>query len=234
MLYAEMGEKQAAAYATLKLAYRERISAVIRSDGMFKAGTLIFEGLLRLRQAACFPEHADPALKSVPSAKLDVFEDLMMEILSEGHKVLVFSQFVKSLSVLKRSLIKKRVKLAYLDGSTVNREEIISGFQADEGQQVFLLSLKAGGVGINLTAANYVVLFDPWWNPAVEAQAIDRTHRIGQTKSVFVYRIVTRGSIEERILDLQETKRKLVHDLIDENPRSLLSLSSDELLTLFS
>ena len=202
-LYAEMGEEQAAAYETLKHAYRERITMHLHSEGIKHAGAIIFEGLLRLRQAACFPEHADPALSSIPSAKLDVFEDLMAEILSEGHKVLVFSQFVKSLTVLKRSLAEKQIEYSYLDGSTVNREEIISKFQTDCKQRVFLLSLRAGGVGINLTAANYVVLFDPWWNPAVENQAIDRTHRIGQKKSVFVYRIVTRGSIEEKILVLQ-------------------------------
>jgi non-specific serine/threonine protein kinase len=148
--------------------------------------------------------------------------------------VLVFSQFVQSLKAIAAAMDARGMRREYLDGSTRNRQEVIDRFQADAGVPLFLLSLKAGGLGINLTAADYVVLFDPWWNPAVERQAVDRSHRIGQRKPVFVYRLVTRDSIEERILELQEKKRALAAELIEENPRSLLALGEAELLGLFS
>jgi len=130
-------------------------------------------------------------------------------------------------------LERRAIPFAYLDGSTRNRQQVIDRFQKDPGVPLFLLSLKAGGLGINLTAADYVVIFDPWWNPAVERQAVDRSHRIGQLKPVFVYRLITKDSIEERILALQERKRALAADLIEENPTSLLALGEEELMGLF-
>ena len=231
--FAEMGARQRAAYDALKEGYRKRIALALKTRGIAGSGALIFEGLLRLRQAACFPEHANPSLKGVPSAKRELLEDLLGEIVAEGHRVLVFSQFVQSLKAIAASLDSRTVRYAYLDGSTRNRQEIIDNFQGDPRIPLFLLSLKAGGLGINLTAADYVVLFDPWWNPAVERQAVDRSHRIGQAKPVFVYRLITRDSIEERILALQEQKRALAAELIEENPRSLLALGEEELIGLF-
>ena len=233
-LFAEMGTRQRAAYDALKDGYRRRIAAALREKGIAGSGALIFEGLLRLRQAACIPEHANPSLKDVPAAKLELLEDVLEEIVAEGHRVLVFSQFVQTLKVISGMLDHRQVPYAYLDGSTRNRQQVIDRFQADPGVPLFLLSLKAGGLGINLTAADYVVIFDPWWNPAVERQAVDRSHRIGQKKPVFVYRLITRESIEERILTLQDQKRALAAELIEENPRSLLSLGEEELIGFFS
>ena len=141
---------------------------------------------------------------------------------------------MQTLKVISGMLDHRQVPYAYLDGSTRNRQQVIDRFQAHPGVPLFLLSLKAGGLGINLTAADYVVIFDPWWNPAVERQAVDRSHRIGQKKPVFVYRLITRESIEERILTLQDQKRALAAELIEENPRSLLSLGQEELIAFFS
>jgi non-specific serine/threonine protein kinase len=234
VLYAEMGPRQQAAYDALKADFRRRIAGALEAKGIAGCGALIFEGLLRLRQAACFPAQASPSLKNVPSAKLEVLEDLLGEIVAEGHRVLVFSQFVQSLKAIAAAMDARGMRHEYLDGATRDRQDVIDRFQADAGVPLFLLSLKAGGLGINLTAADYVVLFDPWWNPAVERQAVDRSHRIGQRKPVFVYRLVTRDSIEERILELQEKKRALAAELIEENPRSLLALDETELMGLFS
>jgi non-specific serine/threonine protein kinase len=232
-LFAEMGARQKAAYDALKEGYRKRIAAALKEKGIAGSGALIFEGLLRLRQAAGIPEHANASLKGTPSAKLALLEEVLEEIVAEGHRVLVFSQFVQTLSVIARALDQRKIPYAYLDGSTRDRQRVIDRFQADPGIPLFLLSLKAGGLGINLTAADYVVIFDPWWNPAVERQAVDRSHRIGQQKPVFVYRLITKESIEERILTLQEQKRTLAAELIEENPKSLLSLGEEELIGLF-
>ncbi len=232
-LFAEMGPRQKAAYDALRESFRRRISLALKTKGVAGSGALIFEGLLRLRQAACFPAQASPSLKGVPSAKLELLAGTLTEIIAEGHRVLVFSQFVQSLQSIAAAMDGSQVRYSYLDGSTRNRQDIIDEFQSDPGIPLFLLSLKAGGLGINLTAADYVVLFDPWWNPAVERQAVDRSHRIGQAKHVFVYRLITRDSIEERILALQEQKRALAAELIEENPRSLLSLGEKELIGLF-
>ena len=232
-LFAEMGTRQKAAYDALKEGYRKRIAAALRDKGIAASGALIFEGLLRLRQAACIPEHASPSLKGTPSAKLELLHGVLDEIMSEGHRVLVFSQFVKTLAVIASTLDHREVRYAYLDGSTRNRQQVIDRFQGDSSVPLFLLSLKAGGLGINLTAADYVVIFDPWWNPAVERQAVDRSHRIGQQKPVFVYRLITKESIEERILTLQDRKRALAAELIEENPTSLFALGEEELMGLF-
>jgi non-specific serine/threonine protein kinase len=233
-LFAEMGQRQRAGYDALKEGYRARLVAAIRDKGVTGCGALVFEGLLRLRQAACIPAHANPSLKGLPSAKLELLDEVLGEIVGEGHRVLVFSQFVQTLKVIAGALDDRKVAYTYLDGSTRNRQEVVDRFQADPRIPVFLLSLKAGGLGINLTAADYVVIFDPWWNPAVERQAVDRSHRIGQRKPVFVYRLITKDSIEESILALQDRKRALAAELIEENPRSLLSLGEEELVGFFS
>lgn len=233
ILYALMDPAQESAYRAVRETWRKAVAGGLRKNGISKSGALILEGLLRLRQAACFPAHADAAYAGVPSCKMDVFAELIDEVTAEGHKALVFSQFVASLKELEGIVRERRLRYSYLDGATVDRASAVESFQKDPDVRLFLLSLKAGGVGLNLTAADYVILFDPWWNPAVERQAVDRSHRIGQDKPVFVYRIVTKDSIEERILELQERKRSLAIDLIEENPRSLLSLGEEEILALF-
>jgi SNF2 family DNA or RNA helicase len=176
----------------------------------------------------------DPQLLSDPCAKLDLLLPQLREILEEGHKALVFSQFTSFLAILRQQLDAEGLPYLYLDGRTRDRAEKVEAFQSGSSYPLFLISLKAGGLGLNLTAADYVYLLDPWWNPAVEAQAIDRAHRIGQERPVFASRIVARDTVEEKILDLQKTKRDLA-DAVIEADRSLLSgLSREDLELLLS
>ncbi|MDZ4788940.1 MAG: DEAD/DEAH box helicase [Blastochloris sp.] len=177
----------------------------------------ILSALLRLRQACCHPDLIKKAGKHPgQSAKVDALMDLLEPLIEEGHKVLVFSQFVSMLSILQKEISERKLTSFYLDGSTENRGDLVNSFQKHEGSAVFLISLKAGGAGLNLTAASYVVLFDPWWNPAVEAQAIDRTHRIGQDKTVIAYRLIAKNTIEEKIRLLQQSKAQLFQDVLGE------------------
>jgi SNF2 family DNA or RNA helicase len=156
------------------------------------------------------------------------------EILAENHKALVFSQFTSFLSIVRRRLDATGTAYAYLDGRTRNRAEAVKRFQTDPACRLFLISLKAGGLGLNLTAAEYVYLLDPWWNPAVEAQAIDRTHRIGQTRPVFAYRLVARGTVEERILEIQAGKRELAESILRPHDRSSGRITREDLEVLLS
>lgn len=175
---------------------------------------MILAALTRLRQICC-----DPGLvgqKGVASGKTEEFFALAEPLLESGHKILVFSQFVRMLETLKGELAKKKIKTYLLTGKTGKRQELVESFEKDPDPSIFLISLKAGGVGLNLVSASHVVIFDPWWNPAVEAQAIDRTHRIGQDKTVMAFRLVASGTIEEKIMELQEKKKELVRDVLDE------------------
>jgi len=169
------------------------------------------------------------------SIKLD---ELTREITENigNHKTLIFSQFLGMLALIKQKLTELDVKFEYFDGSTSapDREKAIQSFQNDESVRVFLISLKAGGVGLNLTAADYVYIVDPWWNPAVEQQAIDRTHRIGQTKNIFAYRMICKDTIEDKILQLQERKRTLARELIADDTTFVKSLSKEDVEYLFS
>jgi SNF2 family DNA or RNA helicase len=167
------------------------------------------------------------------SAKVEALIDQVEPLMEEGHKVLVFSQFVEMLDILRDEITERKWPMFYLAGSTENRGELVQNFQSTEGAAVFLISLKAGGFGLNLTAASYVVLFDPWWNPAVENQAIDRTHRIGQTRNVMAYRLLIKNSIEEKIRALQKQKSALAEDVLGEEKFSQ-SLTLDDLRYLFS
>ena len=188
--------------------------------------------LLRLRQICCHPRLLKDDSKA-PSAKTEALLEQLEPLMDEGQKVLVFSQFVEMLNLLRPELEQRQWPLFYLAGSTENRGELVRRFQETEGPAVFLISLKAGGFGLNLTAASYVILFDPWWNPAVENQAIDRTHRIGQTKNVMAYRLLIKDSIEEKIRDLQKQKKALAEDVLGEE-RFAQSLTLDDLRFLFA
>ena len=168
------------------------------------------------------------------SGKLDLFSELLEEVLDGGHRVLVFSQFVQMLTLLRETLERENIAYCYLDGSTTNRAEVVRRFQTSSNVPVFLISLKAGGLGLNLTAADTVVHFDPWWNPAVEAQATDRTHRIGQTKVVTSYKLITRGTVEEKILNLQSRKRELFKGLLGAEEELAQALNWDEIQELLS
>jgi SNF2 family DNA or RNA helicase len=155
-------------------------------------------------------------------------------LIERGEKVLVFSQFTSFLSIIKTQLNEKNIDFAYLDGKTRNREREVNQFKTDPKKSVFLISLKAGGVGLNLTEASYCFLIDPWWNPAVESQAIDRIHRIGQEKKVFAYRLITKGSIEEKIIKLQQNKRDISKNILATDESLLKQMNSEDLKFLFS
>jgi len=231
-----MNDEQAILYKKTAAFYRSELDEQIEEKGVGGSSIKILEGMLRLRQICLFPQLADSTQTDVPSAKLDHLKELLEDILTEDHKVLIFSQFVQALHIIRDHLEADKLGYAYLDGSTSlkDRELNIARFQEDEETRVFLLSLKAGGVALNLTAADYVIIFDPWWNPAVEAQAIDRSHRIGQSRKVMVYRMVMEDSIEEKMLLLQDQKRDLVDQLISSDSLSFKDLKKDDIMKLFA
>ncbi|MEO0474418.1 MAG: DEAD/DEAH box helicase [Planctomycetota bacterium] len=211
-----------------------------QGKGLGQATFMVLEALLRLRQAACHPALIDKTSAvqidrdNAPSAKLDELEQRLDEIIDEGSKALVFSQFTSMLALIRKRLDQRGIKYAYLDGQTRNRKDVVQRFQTDPDLPVFLISLKAGGVGLNLTAAEYVFIMDPWWNPAVEAQAIDRTHRIGQQKPVFAYRLICEDTVEQRILELQSRKRDLADAVVGGEGNVLSSLTREDLEQLLS
>jgi SNF2 family DNA or RNA helicase len=176
----------------------------------------VLASLLRLRQICCHPALIDPDHADMPSAKLDALMERVEELAEEGHQVLVFSQFVEMLKIIRERLVAAGIGHLLLTGATENRAELVDTFQSDPTKTVFLLSLKAAGFGLNLTAASYAILYDPWWNPAAEAQAIDRIHRIGQTKPVIAYRLLAQGTVEEKIRLLQREKSALANAVIQE------------------
>jgi SNF2 family DNA or RNA helicase len=214
--------------------YRESVLDRVDRIGMSRSRMHILEALLRLRQAACHPALVDPTRRMASSAKLDALVPALTEVVSEGHKVLVFSQFTSFLSLVRDSLDSAGIEYEYLDGKTRDRQTRIDRFQNDATRQVFLISLKAGGQGLNLTAADYVYLLDPWWNPAVEAQAIDRTHRIGQTRRVIATRLVARGTIEEKILAMQASKRAVADAILSGDQGALVGIGRVELEALLT
>jgi SNF2 family DNA or RNA helicase len=233
-LFCELEPEQRKLYNELRDHYRNSLLGRIESEGIGKAKILILEALLRLRQAACHPGLINPERSKDPSAKLDMLLPQLLEVIDEGHKVLVFSQFTSFLSILKEHLDKEEVVYEYLDGKTRDRQARVERFQTDPDCKLFLISLKAGGLGLNLTAAEYVFLLDPWWNPAVEAQAIDRAHRIGQTEKVFAYRLIAKGTVEEKVLELLNTKRDLADAIISADNSLIRSLGKEDLELLLS
>jgi len=233
-LYCEFSEAEQKTYDELRDYYRQSIFSSVEEKGLGKTKMHVLEALLRLRQAACHPGLLDKSKSGESSAKMDVLIEHLKELKEEGHKTLVFSQFTSLLAIVKEHLEKSNLPYVYLDGSTKDRDAVVQAFQDDAEMPIFLISLKAGGLGLNLTAAGYVFLLDPWWNPAVEAQAIDRAHRLGQTKNVFAYRLIARGTIEEKIAELQKNKRKLADAILSENSRLLKNLTQDDLQMLFT
>jgi non-specific serine/threonine protein kinase len=213
--------------------YRALLLKLIEDEGINNARFRVLEGLLRLRQICNHPRLAVKTFRG-GSAKFELLLETLETLRAEGHKALVFSQFVGMLKLLQTELQKRRIPFSYLDGQTRDRQQRVDTFQTDEMIPFFLISLKAGGVGLNLTAADYVIHIDPWWNPAVEMQATDRTHRIGQDKPVFIYKLIVRDSVEEKILQLQERKRALVTQLIATEGSFFKSLTADDVAALFS
>ncbi|MGC1719558.1 MAG: DEAD/DEAH box helicase [Isosphaeraceae bacterium] len=232
-LYCDMETEQRRCYDELRVHYRD---ALLRKDAveLNRSKIEVLEALLRLRQAACHPGLINPDVSSEPSAKLEMLLPSIAEVVEEGHKVLVFSQFTSFLAIVRERLDQEQLVYEYLDGRTRNRAAKVERFQNDPDCPIFLISLKAGGLGLNLTAAEYVYLLDPWWNPAVEAQAIDRSHRIGQTQHVFAYRLICRGTVEEKILELQQKKRDLADAILNADNRVISTLTREDLEFLLS
>jgi superfamily II DNA or RNA helicase len=233
-IYCQMGEKQRKLYDELRDHYRQVFLDGANGDGWGKSKLKVLEALLRLRQAACHPGLLDKRRVSEPSAKIDTLMPQVLEVLEGGQKVLVFSQFTSLLAIVRGKLEKAGITYEYLDGRTRDRGARVERFQTDPECRLFLISLKAGGVGLNLTAAEYVFLLDPWWNPAVEAQAIDRAHRIGQTRRVFAYRLIVKDSVEEKVLQLQETKRDLADAIVGADNNIIKNLERRDLELLLS
>ena len=233
-LFCELEGDQLDLYNELRDHYRVALEERIEQVGLRKSKIQVLEALLRLRQAACHPGLIDEQRTSDPSAKLDTLLQHLDEVLDEGHKALVFSQFTSLLAILRQQLDPLGVTYEYLDGRTRRRQERVERFQTDPDCRLFLISLKAGGVGLNLTAADYVFILDPWWNPAVEAQAVDRAHRIGQTRPVFAYRLIARGTVEEKIMKLQGSKKQLADAILSADKSLIGDLSADDLKILLS
>ena len=218
-------------YEKYRKTYYELVNKTLDTDGLQKARFTVLEGLLRLRQICCSPRLIEG--ETAPSAKITRFTELASELISEGHRALVFSQFVGFLKQIEKEVQNAGWSYEYLDGQTTERQELVDRFQKDESKKLFLISLKAGGEGLNLTGADYVFIMDPWWNPAAERQAMDRTHRIGQKENVFVYRFMTPGSVEEKILRLQDRKRELAEKLVIAESGIFKELQKEDLIALF-
>ncbi len=230
----ELGAEQRKLYETVRLTARRDVQEAIAARGERGATFQVLEALLRMRQACCDPRLLPGGVgEAIASAKLDQMEDLLVELVCDDHKALVFSQWTSLLDLVEPRLQKLGISYVRLDGSTRDRAGVIAQFQSPSGPPVFLLSLKAGGTGLNLTAADYVLLLDPWWNPAVERQATDRAHRIGQTRPVVSVRLIAEATVEERILELQDAKRELADAALGEDGGFVKALTGDELRSLF-
>ena len=255
--FCELTEEQASIYEQLLSATRREVEQAVGAQGLAKSRMVVLTALLRLRQACCdlrllrlpaaaeaedpIPAEPQPSASSKPpappegtSGKLQMFGELLDEVLDGGHRALVFSQFTSMLHLLRDELDRRGLSYCYLDGSTRDRGNVVDRFQKDAGIPVFLISLKAGGVGLNLTGADTVIHFDPWWNPAVEDQATDRAHRIGQTRVVTSYKLITRGTVEEKILALQQRKRELIAATLTGEDVFTNSLGWEEIQELLS
>jgi len=233
-LYCELDAPQRKAYDELRNHYRASLDDRIKLQGLKRSKIHVLEALLRLRQAACHQGLIDKKQIKLPSAKLDTLLEQLGEVLDGGHKALVFSQFTSLLGIVRVALQKDGIEHEYLDGKTADRQARVERFQNNPGCPLFLISLKAGGVGLNLTAADYVFILDPWWNPAVEAQAVDRTHRIGQLRQVFAYRLITRDTVEEKVLELQQTKRGLADAILGAENSLIRDLRREDIELLLS
>ena len=258
--FCELSPDQRSVYQQVIEASRKEVLEAVGAQGVAKSRMVVLTALLRLRQVCCdlrllklekqsdgvmksgsdaeidqaIQPSATPSLPSPSSGKLDLFGELLEEVIDGGHRLLVFSQFVGMLTLLKEKLTAEGIEFCYLDGSTTDRAGVVERFQTNAAIPVFLISLKAGGVGLNLTGADTVVHFDPWWNPAVEDQATDRAHRIGQTKVVTSYKLITRDTVEEKILTLQNRKREIIQATIGGEEEFAAALNWEEIQELLA
>jgi SNF2 family DNA or RNA helicase len=230
----DLDDPQRDLYESIRVAMDAKVRAEIASKGLARSHIMILDALLKLRQACCDPRllKVEGASKVKSSAKLERLMDMLPELVAEGRRVLLFSQFTSMLSLIEESLRRTGIDYVKLTGQTRDRKTPVDRFQSGE-VPVFLISLKAGGTGLNLTAADTVILYDPWWNPAVERQAMDRAHRIGQDKAVFVFKLVTAGTVEEAILTLQARKQALADGLFDPEAETGAMLTSEDIDLLF-
>ena len=228
----QLGDEQRKLYLAELRRSRDQVFQTVVEKGLNQSKIHVLAALTRLRQICCHPQLVG---NDAPSGKTETLFELLEPLLSEGQKVLVFSQFVQVLKLLEqwRECQQRQIKTHLLTGQTKQRQEVVAAFQSDPGAAVFLLSLRAAGTGLNLTTASYVVLYDPWWNPAVEAQAIDRSHRIGQVNTVNAYRLIAPGTVEEKIWELQQSKAQTIADVLGEEGFAR-SLSKTDLDYLFS
>lgn len=233
IFYCDMSEDQASFYEKTKSAYRNDLMTSMEDGSFNKKQIQMLQGLTALRQLANHPQMVDESYMS-DSGKFENVLEALDNVLKGGHKVLIFSQFVKHLAIFRKHFDAENIDYAYLDGATKNRGEIVTRFQEDDALKLFLISLKAGGVGLNLTQADYVFILDPWWNPAVEQQAVDRSHRIGQDKKVFIYKFIAKDTVEEKILALQNRKKKLAKTLITTEESFIKSLSKADIQEILS
>src|SRR5204863_7218500 len=225
-----LGEDQRKLYLAELRRSRDQIMQAVAEQGLNKSKMHVLAALTRLRQVCCHPQLVG---NDSVSGKTETLFELLEPLLAEGQKVLIFSQFVQMLKILETECKTRQIPTHVLTGETKERQTVVQAFQNDPNAAVFLLSLRAAGTGLNLTTASYVVLYDPWWNPAVEAQAIDRSHRIGQTRTVNAYRLIAPGTVEEKIWELQERKAQTISDVLGEEGFAR-SLSKDDLDYLFS
>lgn len=236
ILYCDMEAEQEKLYEKTKSYFRNELLKTISERGIEKSKIHILKGLLRLRQIANHPVLVDDIFNG-HSGKFNIIIENLKDIVSRGNKVLVFSQFVTQLRLFKEKLNELGIKYAYIDGAVHSEERAkqVEKFQNSDEFKVFLISLKAGGTGLNLTAADYVFIVDPWWNPAVERQAMDRAHRIGREKPVFVYKYITENTVEEKIILLQERKKQLASDIIHVDAGTwLANIDKDDLQDMLS
>jgi SNF2 family DNA or RNA helicase len=234
--FCDLTAEQRGVYQQLIEASRKEVLEAVGAQGLARSRMVVLNALLRLRQVCCDLrllklEQVEPA---TASGKLELFSELLEEVLDGGHRVLVFSQFVSMLTLLKERLTADGIDFCYLDGATVDRGAVVQRFQTDQAVPVFLISLKAGGVGLNLTGADTVMHFDPWWNPAVEDQATDRAHRLGQTRVVTSYKLIARDTVEEKILALQQRKREVIRATLGSEEELTEALTWEDIQELFS
>jgi SNF2 family DNA or RNA helicase len=236
ILHCELSAQERKHYVELRDHYRDHLRGEIERRGLARSKIVILEALLRLRQAACHPGLIDKKRIGSESAKVETLIAQLQSVISEGHKALVFSQFTSFLDIVEKKLKSEKIRFRRLDGKTgaEERRQRVAEFQENPTLKIFLISLKAGGVGLNLTAADYVFILDPWWNPAAESQAIDRTHRIGQKNKVIAYRLIAKDTVEEKIVELQESKRALADAIITADASLLRKMTAEDIEVLLS
>jgi non-specific serine/threonine protein kinase len=230
-----LAPEQQALYDKVRALAKQKVYDAIAERGMGGSTVALLDALLKLRQVACHPKLIDDEISQgvTASSKHEALHDLIEEAVGEGHRALIFSQFTSHLAILKDWLDEQQIGYFYLDGKTRNRQELVDAFNSPDGPPLFLISLKAGGTGLNLASADYVIHMDPWWNPAVEQQATDRAHRIGQLKPVFVYRLVAENTVEEKVVELQEKKKELFDSVVSADGLSASGLTMEDIRAIF-